>query len=82
MCDISSLRVNGPSEPGRLRDVCVCQWVKLRPIGFPDTLRNIAVRLRQEVAHRNRIIEYEWRAGYDARTSWREIICGTFKPLA
>ena len=28
MCDISSLRVNGPSEPGRLRDVCVCQWVK------------------------------------------------------
>jgi len=29
MCvfDISSLRVNGPSEPGRLRDVCVCQWV-------------------------------------------------------
>ena len=29
MCDISSLRVNGPSEPGRLRDVCVCQWVKV-----------------------------------------------------
>jgi len=28
VCDISSLRVNGPSEPGRLRDVCVCQWVK------------------------------------------------------
>ena len=28
ICDISSLRVNGPSEPGRLRDVCVCQWVK------------------------------------------------------
>ena len=27
VCDISSLRVNGPSEPGRLRDVCVCQWV-------------------------------------------------------
>ena len=27
MCDISSLRVNGPSEPGRLRDVCICQWV-------------------------------------------------------
>ena len=27
ICDISSLRVNGPSEPGRLRDVCVCQWV-------------------------------------------------------
>ena len=25
--DISNLRVNGPSEPGRLRDVCVCQWV-------------------------------------------------------
>ena len=23
----SSLRVNGPSEPGLLRDVCVCQWV-------------------------------------------------------
>ena len=29
MCDISSLRVNGPSEPGRLRDVCVCQWVNM-----------------------------------------------------
>ena len=29
MCDISSLRVNGPSEPGRLRDVCVCQWVNV-----------------------------------------------------
>ena len=28
VCDISSRRVNGPSEPGRLRDVCVCQWVK------------------------------------------------------
>ena len=28
VCDVSSLRVNGPSEPGRLRDVCVCQWVK------------------------------------------------------
>jgi len=28
VCDISSLKVNGPSEPGRLRDVCVCQWVK------------------------------------------------------
>ena len=27
VCDISSLRVNGPSEPGRLRDVCVYQWV-------------------------------------------------------
>ena len=27
--DISHLRVNGPSEPGRLRDVCVCQWVNL-----------------------------------------------------
>ena len=24
----SRLYVNGPSEPGRLRDVCVCQWVK------------------------------------------------------
>jgi len=33
VCDISSLRVNGPSEPGRLRDVCVCQWVK-----EPETL--------------------------------------------
>ena len=33
MCDISSLRVNGPSEPGRLRDVCVCQWVNSR---FPQ----------------------------------------------
>ena len=32
MCDISSLRVNGPSEPGRLRDVCVCQWVKDAPV--------------------------------------------------
>ena len=31
MCDISSLRVNGTSEPGRLRDVCVCQWVNLSP---------------------------------------------------
>ena len=30
VCDISSLRVNGPSEPGRLRDVCVCQWVKFK----------------------------------------------------
>jgi len=29
ICDISSLRVNGPSEPGRLRDVCVCQWVNV-----------------------------------------------------
>ena len=29
MCDISSLRVNGPSEPGRLRDVCVCQRVNI-----------------------------------------------------
>ena len=27
VCDISSLRVKGPSEPGRLKDVCVCQWV-------------------------------------------------------
>jgi len=34
ICDISSLRVNGPSEPGRLRDVCVCQWVKeLKQLG-------------------------------------------------
>ena len=33
MCDISSLRVNGPSEPGRLRDVCVCQWVKRKHDG-------------------------------------------------
>ena len=24
----SRLCINGPSEPGRLRDVCVCQWVK------------------------------------------------------
>jgi len=31
ICDISSLRVNGPSEPGRLRDVCVCQWVNFAP---------------------------------------------------
>jgi len=23
----SRLHINGPSEPGRLRDVCVCQWV-------------------------------------------------------
>ena len=29
VCDISSLRVNGLSEPGRLRDVCVCQWVNM-----------------------------------------------------
>jgi len=30
----SRLCINGPSEPGRLRDVCVCQWVKLwfRPL--------------------------------------------------
>jgi len=35
VCDISSLRVNGPSEPGRLRDVCVCQWVK-HDIGLPQ----------------------------------------------
>jgi len=32
ICDISSLRVNGPSEPGRLRDVCVCQWVNSIPV--------------------------------------------------
>jgi len=41
VCGISSLRVNGPSEPGRLRDVCVCQWVKAyrighRPVGTSD----------------------------------------------
>ena len=24
----SRLGINGPSEPGRLRDVCVCQWFK------------------------------------------------------
>jgi len=24
----SRLCINGPSEPGRLTDVCVCQWVK------------------------------------------------------
>ena len=24
----SWLYINGPSEPGRLKDVCVCQWVK------------------------------------------------------
>jgi len=24
----SRLCINGPSKPGRLRDVCVCQWVK------------------------------------------------------
>ena len=34
VCDISSLRVNGPSEPGRLRDVCVCQWVKVKRCDF------------------------------------------------
>lgn len=38
--------------------------------------------LRQEVTHRNRIIEYKWRVGCDARASWREIICGTFKTWA
>ena len=25
---VSRIRVNGPSKPGRLRDVCVCQWAK------------------------------------------------------
>jgi len=34
VCDISSLRFNGPSEPGRLRDVCVCQWVNSCPWGL------------------------------------------------
>jgi len=24
----SRLCINGPSEPGRLRHICVCQWVK------------------------------------------------------
>ena len=37
--DIISLRVNGPSEPGRLRDVCVCQWVKARSTQVTWTLR-------------------------------------------
>ena len=45
VCDISSLRVNGPSEPGRLRDVCVCQWVNtLLFWRVQDTLLASAVR--------------------------------------
>jgi len=40
------------------------------------------VRVRQEAAHGNKIIEYKWRVGYDARSSWRQIVCGTFRTLA
>jgi len=41
--DISSLRVNGPSEPGRLRDVCVCQWVNQCFVKHSDMLFNLEV---------------------------------------
>src|SRR5215475_11618392 len=51
--DISSLRVNGPSEPGRLRDVCVCQWVNRFVVFFSGSstcwtppLRCICYRIR------------------------------------
>ena len=47
VCDISSLRVNGPSEPGRLRDVCVCQWVK--NITYLDYVSPLVTFKRQEV---------------------------------
>ena len=38
VCDISNLRVNGPSEPGRLRDVCVCHWVNVLYLEAPVKL--------------------------------------------
>ena len=46
MCDISSLRVKGPSEPGRLRDVCVCQWVNLVFVLDMVILYFLAIRFR------------------------------------
>ena len=47
VCDISSLRVNGPSEPGRLRDVCVCQWVKNKRDQLVDTNKIPPVHTKQ-----------------------------------
>ena len=50
MCDISSLRVNGPSEPGRLRDVCVCQWVKNKRDQLVDR-KKIPSIYRKQITH-------------------------------
>ena len=79
MCVISNLRVNGPSEPGRLRDVCVCQWVNTFGNGWDPNVTlwtqwNLTFRERWNHHHLSTSISH-YRTVYQALSniprSWR-----------